>query len=87
MTALSSNRWNMDKEEYTNKIKALYNECWNSYKQYYSDHDMSQYNIRQKEIVVKYDCVEVRSLLLFFAPIVNQLHEMLVEESGGDDRL
>lgn len=65
----------MDTEAYTKKIKELYNECWGSYKQYLNDHDMRQYNTRQGQIMTKYDCTEASNLLLFFAPIVNHIHE------------
>lgn len=65
----------MEIESYTTKIKELYNECWGSYKQYLNDHDMRQYNARQGQIMTKYDCTEASNLLLFFAPIVNHIHE------------
>ncbi len=64
----------MDTVSYTEEIKGLYNECWASYKQYLSDHDMRQYNARQSKIIDKYECIEASNLLLFFSPIVNKLH-------------
>lgn len=65
----------MASETYTEKIKELYNECWGSYKQYLNDHDMKKYNARQGDIMAKYDCTEASNLLLFFAPIVNHIHD------------
>lgn len=63
------------------RIKSIYNDCARSFNKYLSDHDMAAYNKRSLELIERYDGKnDIVNLLLWFAPVVNQIHE---EYIGG----
>lgn len=66
------------------RVRGIYNDCWGSYKQYLSDHDMGGFNRRVTELKEKYGNDEfLIGILYAFAPIINTLHaEYLMGISG-----
>lgn len=65
----------MDIEKYDNKIKAIYNDCWKSFRQYTGDHDMAAYNGRSIGLMEQHKSSFCQNILLSFAPVVNTMHE------------
>ena len=62
--------------EIEKRVSGIYNDCWKNYKTYLSDHDMEAYNRRSEELVIKYNRHrDVVDLLLWFAPIVQKIHD------------
>ena len=66
------------------RIKNIYNDCWKSYKEYLSNHDMTGYNKRSIELMEKYNGSDIADLLLWFAPRVNMLHEEWRKKNGNN---
>ena len=65
------------------RIKAIYNDCWNSYREYTKDHNMRDYNARSAELMKKYNGEnDISGLLFWFAGPVQGMHDqyMRVEE-------
>lgn len=58
------------------RIKAIYNHCWNNYKQYLTNHDMCGYNQRSEQLMQKYECqADISGLLFWFSGRVQELHD------------
>lgn len=68
------------------RVMEIYNGCWLIYKKYLSNHDMSEYNRNVQDLSNKYgNQDDVVDLILWFAPIVNDMHaEYLKNKKAGD---
>lgn len=65
------------------RIKKIYNGCWHNYKLYLSDHDMKAYNERSGELFEQFgEQTDIQNLLLWFAPVVNKIHEQYLQAGG-----
>lgn len=64
-------------EEYTERIKSMYNDCWKIYKDYLQDYDMDRYNRLKDALADKYGHkTDITDLILWFAPRINRIHKM-----------
>lgn len=58
------------------RIKNIYNDCWKIYKQYLSDHNMSEYNLHAKELIDKYGGQpDIEGIMFWWAARVQGLHD------------
>lgn len=66
------------------KVTAIYNDCWKTYREYTKGHDMALYNKRNGELIDKYGRDQfLINLLYSFAPVVNALHAEYLTEMAG----
>lgn len=58
------------------RIKAIYNDCWEIYKKYLSNHDMTLWNQNMEVMMKKYDNrPDICGLLIWFGGRVQTLHD------------
>lgn len=66
------------------RIRAIYNDCWMSYKKYIKDHNMREYNERSDKLMEKYGREnDISGLLFWFAGPVQSMHDQYLGVNHG----
>lgn len=78
----------MDIDELDERIKTLYNACWNSFRQYTRDHDVNAYSERCQQLLTKNKDSALMSNVCEginweLAKVVNAMHEKHLERRTG----
>lgn len=75
----------MDIDELDERIKTLYNACWNSFRQYTRDHDVNAHSERCQQLLTKNkDSILMSSVCeginWELAKVVNAMHSKYLEK-------